>query len=177
MKHSATPYLVLGSNGDVVMARLHAGCRVRGKTIRLRGKVGVVEVVRSEFRQIKYDVWWPNREVETMAGRAIELDGDHSIGLPPDEQPVIMNDPACSTFTELLRSSNAVYVGELDASSSDGNSEAEVDGISDEEDDDADVIANGRRWRPCSSILLDQGSPVHSRSTQFSIGVIGGRSF
>ncbi|KAF1786486.1 hypothetical protein PC129_g18790 [Phytophthora cactorum] len=100
------------------MSKMHVGTRVRGKTKKLRGKVGVIKIVRQEFRQLWYDVQWSTGDVETVAGRSIETaDSTARADQMPDDEPEAIGDPAYSTFTELLRASNAVCIGDIESSS------------------------------------------------------------
>ncbi|KAG6943456.1 hypothetical protein JG688_00017590 [Phytophthora aleatoria] len=109
------------------MSKMHVGTRVRGKTKKLRGKVGVIKIVRREFRQIKYDMQWSTVCVETVAGRSIVADLTARADQMPGDEPEVIGDPAYSTFTELLRASNAVCIGDTESPSS--SDDEEIDEI------------------------------------------------
>ncbi|KAG3059930.1 hypothetical protein PI125_g24961 [Phytophthora idaei] len=67
--------------------------------------------------RLKYDVQWSTGDVETVAGRSIEADSTARADQMPDDEPEVIGDPASSTFTELLRASNAVCIGDIESSS------------------------------------------------------------
>ncbi|KUF99681.1 hypothetical protein AM588_10008680 [Phytophthora nicotianae] len=157
------------------MGKITVGCRVRGKTKKYQGKVGVVSAVHRVSRQHSYDVTWTNGSQDTVAARAIELERRASSENTLHEPPNLMQDPAYTSFSELLRESNAAIVADFSSSSNSSAAEdTNASSSSDEQEEDDTVIAHGRRWKPCHSVLFDQGSHVQPRPTRFYMGALDG---
>lgn len=144
-------------NEQVEMAKMQVGSRVVGKTARTRGKVGVVLGVRHTSRQREYDVRWSSGAEETVSARAITLAVEQAT--QRDDASIAQQ---AGSFTELLLQSRAVNTADIDSSMSSASDDDDV-AASAESEDDGTIHANGRRWIPCTSVLLDPGAHVQPR--------------
>ncbi|ETI50175.1 hypothetical protein F443_06218 [Phytophthora nicotianae P1569] len=133
------------------MPKLLEGNRVCGKRKRHLGKTGVILRVLKSSRQHTYEVEWSTGVVDIVSARSICIEQSSN-----DAEHTSSGEEV--SFVELLRSETsgiqAVFSCESSSSDEDEeeNDDAGLEGHSEAEEDDT-VVAHGRLWVPCDSIL------------------------
>ncbi|GMF65594.1 unnamed protein product [Phytophthora lilii] len=136
---------------------MQVGSRVVGKTRRTRGRIGIILGVNTEGRQRKFEVKWSCGTRETVAARSISLAAIQE----PQQGCESVPNASTSTFTELLLGvSEGGASVDLNSSSSSDEDELNCEESNEQEEDDGAIYANGRKWTPCESVLLDPGAHV-----------------